>query len=243
MRRPSQVLAVALLALAPGAFAEGIFLHTIPIDVQTGAAAAGAASLRVAPREDASLARALAPYAPVDEADPADFLAASFLIDFDEPAVDSLRRALIEHHGPSPSLAELVRFTHDAVAHKTFSRGFDLASQVARHRTGDCTEHAVLLTALARSVKRPARVVLGIALLSEGSRIAAYGHAWAEIHDGDGWRVGEATGLPGDEVLGYVPVGAVGNEGPGFALGLMGPLQAAWFRGVDVGLSRPGDTP
>jgi transglutaminase-like putative cysteine protease len=42
----------------------------------------------------------------------------------------------------------------------------------------------VVLTALARLVGWPARVVLGVVLVPQESTVRAFGHAWTEIHDG-----------------------------------------------------------
>jgi transglutaminase-like putative cysteine protease len=51
------------------------------------------------------------------------------------------------------------------------------ARAVLRARRGDCNEHAVLLTALARAAGVPARVVAGAVYLDDGF----YYHAWTEM--------------------------------------------------------------
>jgi len=148
-------------------------------------------------------------------------LAATFVIDYDEPSVAKLVGKLRERHGSRPSLDELVRFVDAAIVNKSFRRNFDLASQVASSGEGDCTEHAVLLAALSRATERPARVVMGIMLVETGERVLAFGHAWAEMHDGSGWRIADATRpelqLPSARPR-YVPMMALDNEGPGYAL-------------------------
>ena len=53
------------------------------------------------------------------------------------------------------------------------------AVEVLRSRQGDCNEHAVLFTALARAAGIPARVAVGLAWSEE---MKAFGyHAWAEV--------------------------------------------------------------
>jgi len=70
------------------------------------------------------------------------------------------------------------------------------AREVLRSRRGDCNEHAVLLTALARAVGIPARVVAGAVYLEDGF----YYHAWSELWVGR-W-------LSADAVLDQIPTDA-----------------------------------
>ncbi len=51
----------------------------------------------------------------------------------------------------------LEKYVHTAVENKDFSQAFASALEVARSKQGDCTEHAVLLAALARASGLPAR--------------------------------------------------------------------------------------
>jgi hypothetical protein len=110
-------------------------------------------------------------------------------------------------------------------------RSFDIASTVARRREGDCTEHAVLLTALARLHGHAARVVLGLVLVRiEGQPPRAFGHAWVERHDGKAWRPADAA-LPLGELkklagprrvrVSYLPIRVVKREDAGFASDLI----------------------
>jgi len=60
------------------------------------------------------------------------------------------------------------------------------ALQILEMKKGDCNEHALLFTALARAVGLPARTVVGVVYM-EGK---FYYHAWAEVNvgeNGDGW--------------------------------------------------------
>ena len=55
----------------------------------------------------------------------------------------------------------------------------------------------------------------------------AYGHAWTEIHDGETWRVADATKIddePGVTTR-LLPLQLVDNEGPGYALPVMAVVQ------------------
>lgn len=149
--------------------------------------------------------------------------AASFVIDFDEPPVAKLLPSLQKQSGAAPSIEALVEFADAAITSKSYRRSFDIASQVARSNEGDCTEHAVLLAALARATGRPARVVLGILLVEDDHEVLAFGHAWTEIHDGEAWRIADATQparqMPGVAIH-YLPLTELDNEGPGYGFGL-----------------------
>ena len=93
----------------------------------------------------------------------------------------------------------LEAYVHQTVSSKNFSQVFASALEVARSRQGDCTEHAVLLAALARACQMPARVVVGLVYVP---REQAFGyHMWTEVFDGKRW-------LPLDATLGQGGIGA-----------------------------------
>lgn len=68
---------------------------------------------------------------------------------------------------------------------KTYGRDASTARDVLSNKAGDCTEHARLFTALARSVGIPTREVGGLVWAAPSPMFAW--HAWAEIHDGHQW--------------------------------------------------------
>ena len=148
-------------------------------------------------------------------------LAPSFVIDFDEPVFEASLRELEQSYGGEPTTDQLIEFVYDFISDKNYSRGFDLASRVASSREGDCTEHAVMLTALSRAVGRPARVVAGVLLVSGPDRQLGFGHAWTEIYDDGRWQIADAT-LPQREApdltVFYVPTISLENEGPGYTM-------------------------
>ncbi|MDH3197002.1 MAG: transglutaminase domain-containing protein [Candidatus Krumholzibacteria bacterium] len=78
---------------------------------------------------------------------------------------------------------------------KGFGQGFASALEVLSTRSGDCTEHAVLLTAVLRAAGLPARPAVGLAY-TEGSLV---GHMWTEVYDGY-WRTLDALDLDGDPI-------------------------------------------
>jgi hypothetical protein len=83
----------------------------------------------------------------------------------------------------------LRRFVTDYVEHKNLNIGFATASEVARTREGDCSEHAVLLAALGRINGLPSRVAVGIAyvpLFGNEDDIFGY-HMWTQFYIDGQW--------------------------------------------------------
>ncbi len=183
----------------------------------------------------------------------AKYLKSSFVVDFHDPAVVALGDRLLDQQQASgqmgrPSIDAISQLTYDSIVDKTMARNWDFASRTAREGEGDCTEHAVLLTALARSFGYPARVVVGLALaVPSGSdpqddvQPATYGHAWAEIHDGEAWRAVDATQIeqePGFLVR-LLPLQVFDNEGPGYAMATVGLIHT-FPKHVEILRTAPG---
>ena len=157
------------------------------------------------------------------------FLRNSFVIDFEEESVLTLQDDFLAEYGTSPAAEELREFVYDHIGNKTYARSFDLASIVAANGEGDCTEHAVLLAALARANGFYARVIFGTVIMDVDRGLSAYGHAWTEIHDGSGWEIMDATlSVRESESQGirYLPVSILEDEGAGYSFGLFGLLNS-----------------
>ncbi len=167
-----------------------------------------------------------------------DELADSFIIDFGEPSVQQMLAAQTWHaSGELPSLTALSTSVYDWINDKTMARGFDYASTTAKTRSGDCTEHALLLAAVARATGRPARVVLGVLIVDENEP-QAYGHAWTQVWQEGGWQLLDAT-EPQRNVdsanLYYIPLGLIEDESPAFAINMVRitmrfPSRIEWAR-------------
>jgi hypothetical protein len=246
-------LALWTAAASIPAAADGLYLHVIPTARADGARVERGAPLRVAVYvpQPAFLAASLAtgaravaddhveleltPYPQLASGAEQSFRAPSFVIDFEEPAVRALHAALVARHGDSPSLEELMRFTDEAIPRKSMERGWDLASQVAASGVGDCTEHAVLMAALARAVGRPARVAVGIVVARVEGELRAFGHAWMETREGGRWLPLDATPMgPAMEAWAYLPITVMQDEGPGYAMGLARAMQRSWVRRLEI---------
>jgi transglutaminase-like putative cysteine protease len=166
----------------------------------------------------------------------------SWVVDYDEAPIRELAARFAAQHAATPTPAELERFVYEHVHNKSYSRSFDLASRVAATGEGDCTEHAVLLAALARTSGYAARVVVGNLILDMDTGLFAFGHAWTEIHHDGAWQIRDAT-LPGEtpqlRTALYIPLGSLADEGPSYVLALVEIMGAMPVRITDVDSSGP----
>jgi hypothetical protein len=80
-------------------------------------------------------------------------------------------------------------FLSDYIGAKGLDVGYASALETVATRRGDCTEHAVLLTAMARSLGIPARVVTGIVYVERmgGANRVFVPHAWTQAWVNDRW--------------------------------------------------------
>ena len=165
-------------------------------------------------------------------------LQSTWVVDYDEAAIRHLVQQLAARYGATPTPAELERFVFEHVHNKSYSRSFDLASRVAATGEGDCTEHAVLLAALARATGHAARVVVGNLILERDDGLFAFGHAWTEIHDGEAWQIHDGTlpeDVPAYRQARYIPLGRLTDEGPAYFLSLVTAMSAMPVRISEVG--------
>jgi transglutaminase-like putative cysteine protease len=117
-----------------------------------------------------------------------DLLAATPEVDSDAPEIAKLSREVV---GDAPGVyAASVKIAH-FVNHrleKAYGVSRDRASEVLALGKGDCTEHALLFTALARAAGIPARQVHGLVFARyDDGEPALYWHAWVEVKSGEEW--------------------------------------------------------
>jgi hypothetical protein len=109
-------------------------------------------------------------------------------IDADAPPIRALARELV---GTTRGVYAASRTIADAVhqrLEKTYGASRDRASEVLASGKGDCTEHTLLFTALARAAGIPARQVHGLVFARYDDGVPAlYWHAWPEVLAGSEW--------------------------------------------------------
>lgn len=116
------------------------------------------------------------------------FLAATPTMTLD-PEMRAQAAAIATATGVDARMGQLQSWVYSRLE-KTGAKNATNASDVLHNRAGDCTEHTLLLVALARAAGIPAREVGGLAYAGEAG--FAW-HAWAEYHDGNHWRTVDPT--------------------------------------------------
>lgn len=92
---------------------------------------------------------------------------------------------------PWKAAQRMEKWVYENLKKKNFSTLLASAAEVAKDLSGDCTEHAVLLAAMARAKGIPSRVAVGLVYVD---RIAAFGgHMWTEVNVNGVWYPLDAT--------------------------------------------------
>jgi transglutaminase-like putative cysteine protease len=124
----------------------------------------------------------------------AELVAPTSQVDSDAPQIAKLAREVVgDTRGVYAASVKLVHFVYGRLE-KAYGVSRDRASEVLALGKGDCTEHALLFTALARAVGIPARQVQGVVYARYDDGVPAlYWHAWVEVKSGDEWIAVDPT--------------------------------------------------
>lgn len=126
----------------------------------------------------------------VDDPPTDDDLKPNNLIQSDYPAiVAKAGQAAADKKDPWPAAVALERCAADTITRSGYTQAFATAADVIDTGEGDCTEHAVLLAALCRARKIPARVAIGLVYIDQ----AFYYHMWTEVYVRGRWTPLDAT--------------------------------------------------
>ena len=117
------------------------------------------------------------------------YLKSTVYIQADQPALRAKAIEILNGEKDAwKASKKLCRWVHNNIFDKNLKIGFGSALQTLKSLEGDCTEHTVLLIALARSVDIPARACMGLVF----QRDAFYYHFWPEVYVGE-WVAMEPT--------------------------------------------------
>ncbi len=173
---------------------------------------------------------------------PAD-LASSDWLQSDAPAIRTLaEKAAGKASNNAKRMQELTRFVHGYVKDEGPSVGYASALETVHTRRGDCTEHAVLLAAMARATGIPSRVVTGLAYAGRyaGKSRVLVPHTWVQawvdgawqeydaamprydyahlamaVGNGDPWKYFNGIhSLGGLQLIGVIPSSNIGEDRP-----------------------------
>jgi len=143
---------------------------------------------------------------------PAEYLTANSILQLND---ERLKQMAAEAKGdatePAQIAVALEKYVHGAMKQQDFSQGFATAAEVAESRAGDCTEHAVLLAALARIHGIPSRVAIGLVYVEAAG---AFGyHMWTEVFLDGQWIPLDATIGRGGTSAAYLKLNDSSLEG------------------------------
>ncbi|HJT97609.1 MAG TPA: transglutaminase-like domain-containing protein [Rhodanobacteraceae bacterium] len=130
------------------------------------------------------------------------------------PEIEALaKRAVGDATDPEERMRRAETFVRGFITNKSLGVGYASALEVAQKPEGDCTEHAVLLAALGRSLGIATRVVDGLAYAPgfAGKDRVFVPHAWVQAWIGNRWQSFDAA-LPGFDA-GHIAL-SVGDGDP-----------------------------
>ncbi|MAV36863.1 MAG: hypothetical protein CMJ59_15550, partial [Planctomycetaceae bacterium] len=127
---------------------------------------------------------------------------ANALIQCEDPRIVEMATGVVpDEQEPWQVAKALELHVKQSMRRADFSTAFASAAEVAKTLRGDCSEHAVLLTALCRARGIPARVATGLVYILLENRPGFGFHMWTEVWVGDRW-------IPLDATLGRGGIGA-----------------------------------
>ncbi len=118
------------------------------------------------------------------------YLTSSSLIPLEDTFLKSLaQKATGGAKNPYFITQNMCMFVYGYIRNKNMSNVFDDAAHIARTRSGDCTEHSVLLIALLREVGIPARGVMGVVYSPKlGGKYGGFAyHMWVQAYVHNRW--------------------------------------------------------
>jgi hypothetical protein len=145
--------------------------------------------------------------------DESDYLPNDWLQSKAPELLEMARHAAGANRDPLAQMKRVETFVRGFIRDKSLGVGYASALEVARKPEGDCTEHAVLVAALGRSLGIATRVVDGLAYAPgfAGKEQVFVPHAWAQAWVDGRWRSFDAA-LSGFDA-GHIAL-SVGNGDP-----------------------------
>jgi hypothetical protein len=169
----------------------------------------GAAEVTVRSLRPGDLQKPASPPAPVSP----QYTMANSILQIDDPRVEAMaREGRGDAANPADAALALERYVNREVREKNFSQGFATAAEVAASREGDCTEHAVLLAALARACGIPSRVAIGLVYVANAGGFGY--HMWTEVYLEGQWVPLDAMMGQGGTSAAYLKLADSSLEGP-----------------------------
>ncbi len=144
--------------------------------------------------------------------------------------VAAARKAAGDLTDPWQVAVALERAVGTLITKPDYSQAFASAAEAIESGAGDCTEHAVLLAALARARGIPARVALGL-VYSEGKFLY---HAWSEVFIDGRWIALDGTRGRGGIDAAYLKLGHSNLQGASALAALLPVARVAGRLKIEI---------
>jgi hypothetical protein len=165
-----------------------------------------------------------------DNCSPADREPNNFIQSDHPKIVAAARKAAGDQTDPWQVAVALERAVGGLITKPDYSQAFASAAEVIESGTGDCTEHAVLLAALARARGIPARVAFGL-IYTEGKFLY---HAWTEVFVHGQWIGVDGTQGGGGIDAAYLKLGHSNLQGASALAALLPVAQVAGRLKIEI---------
>jgi len=121
------------------------------------------------------------PELPIQDKELQEYISSSVYIEAEDTDIHAKALEILDGESNSWRAAKkLSNWVYKSIKEKQLSGGYSSALTTLKTGAGDCTEHTVLMIAMARSVGIPARICSGIVFM----RNAFYYHFWPEVYVG-----------------------------------------------------------
>jgi hypothetical protein len=110
----------------------------------------------------------------------------------DERLVATVRKVVGDETDFWTAAKNINRFVYTHIENKSLARAFASAIEALESKEGDCTEHAVLFSALAKIAGIPTRLATGLVFVGGPKHVFGY-HEWVEVWTGSEWIAMDPT--------------------------------------------------
>ncbi|MCK5807641.1 transglutaminase domain-containing protein [bacterium] len=111
--------------------------------------------------------------------------------DINNPLIQKTAKKLFStSHSNAEFIQKTISYVFDRISDKSYKHGSLSASEALKKRSGDCTEHSTLLSALLKSQGVPVKMLYGI-VLTKDNRF--FFHNWNAVFNGNTWTPVDAT--------------------------------------------------
>jgi hypothetical protein len=111
----------------------------------------------------------------------------------DERVVQAAKEAVGDARDAWTAARRINAFVYEHIDNKSLGQAFSTALEALASKEGDCTEHAVLFSALAKAVGIPTRLITGLVYVARKDDGVFGYHEWVEVWMGDRWYAMDPT--------------------------------------------------